>query len=396
MSIGSRTGAGETMYKCENRAGHFWTVGQIGRLFLFALLALAMCLPVSCAAPAKPGVFVWPGSAQQPRIAYLESHSGQSDYAKANVLDTLAGAKTLCYDLVKPYGVTARDGKIYVADSQVGVVFAIDTIMKKVTFIGSAAQGRLALPLGVAVASDGRVFVSDAKLKRIYCYSPDGVLLMAIGQAGELLNPAGLAISDRLGRLYAVDSHGHNIRVYDTASGKLLFTIGKRGAGDGEFNFPTNAAIDNRNGNLYVVDTQNFRVEAFDKDGKFIRKFGRLGDRPGMFARPKGIGIDSEGHVYVSDAAFNNFQVFDDKGQLLLFLGSAGSNPGMFTMPSGMFVDSQDRIYAVDVYNRRVQVFQYLSDAWRQAHPDKYKEYITWKPEPAKAKPDANKEKAGR
>jgi len=32
---------------------------------------------------------------------------------------------------------------------------------------------------------------------------------------------------------------------------------------------------------VYVSDTNNFRVQVFDKDGKFIRKFGELGDAPG-------------------------------------------------------------------------------------------------------------------
>ena len=39
-----------------------------------------------------------------------------------------------------------------------------------------------------------------------------------------------------------------------------------------------------------------------DADGNFIRAFGKNGDGPGYFARPKGIAIDSDGHVWVADA----------------------------------------------------------------------------------------------
>ena len=99
-----------------------------------------------------------------------------------------------------------------------------------------------------------------------------------------------------------------------------LFTFGARGDKDGEFNFPSNVAIERKTGNVYIVDTQNFRIQVFDKGGKFVKRFGQIGDAPGTFTRPKGIGIDSEGHIYVADAAFDNLQIFDEKGQVLPFL----------------------------------------------------------------------------
>jgi DNA-binding beta-propeller fold protein YncE len=103
----------------------------------------------------------------------------------------------------------------------------------------------------------------------------------------------------------------------------------------------------------------NFRVQVFE-DGKFVKKFGELGDSPGTFSRPRGLGFDSEGHIYVADAAFNNYQIFDDQGRLLLYVGNGGANPGQFHLPAGMFVDKNNRIYVVDQLNARVQVFQFL------------------------------------
>ena len=49
------------------------------------------------------------------------------------------------------------------------------------------------------------------------------------------------------------------------------------------------------------ADTLNNRIEIFDADGKFIRAFGKTGDGPGYFARPKGIAIDGDGHIWVAD-----------------------------------------------------------------------------------------------
>ena len=63
-------------------------------------------------------------------------------------------------------------------------------------------------------------------------------------------------------------------------------------------------------GTLYVLDSGNFRVQAFDREGTFLRAFGKAGVNTGNFARPRGIAVDDEGRIYVSDASFNNFQIF--------------------------------------------------------------------------------------
>ena len=61
-----------------------------------------------------------------------------------------------------------------------------------------------------------------------------------------------------------------------------------------------------------------------------LKNSERLGDSPGTFSRPAGIGVDSEGHIYVVDTAFNNFQIFNDEGRLLLWIGKAGRGAGEF------------------------------------------------------------------
>jgi DNA-binding beta-propeller fold protein YncE len=104
----------------------------------------------------------------------------------------------------------------------------------------------------------------------------------------------------------------------------------------------------------------NFRVQAFDRTGRFVRQIGRLGDSPGLFARPKGIAVDSQGHLYVADAAFNNVQVFESDGTLLLGFGSLGHGVGEHWMPLGLAIDRFDRIYVADRYNNRAAIYQYL------------------------------------
>jgi len=324
-------------------------------LFLFFLYLFA------CGPTEKPQEqtteLVWPPPPEKPRIKYLGSYRGESDFRKEGFLGLILGEEESRLDLVKPYGVWAKNGKIYVADTGYNTIILIDTEKKKVKPIGAFAA-----LIDVKGDAKGRLFASDAQAGVVYALDESGKVLMSFGWK-KLKKPTGLAVDDERKRLYVVDTGEHNIKVFNYETGELLFTIGKRGTGDGEFNFPTNAAVDRRNGNLVVVDSLNFRVQIFSPEGKFIRKFGKVGNTPGSFYRPKGVGVDSDGHIYVADAAFDNFQIFDEEGRLLMWVGQPGSGPGQFHLPAGLYIDEKDRIFVSDQFNRRVQVFQYLKDS---------------------------------
>ncbi|RMG47190.1 MAG: 6-bladed beta-propeller [Acidobacteria bacterium] len=306
---------------------------------------------------------VWPLPPDPPRIRYVGALHGSQDFKRkqSRFKRFLLGPdRDRGISLVKPYGVTTdSSGRVYVTDTGLGAVVVFDRTARKVTLIGREGRVRLVTPIGVAVGPDGRLYVSDVDLDRVVVYGPDREILMVLGSREKLANPAGIALDAARGRLYVADSHRHALFIYSTADGTLLETWGRRGTGDGEFNFPTNVALD-RQGRVYVVDTGNFRVQVFAPDGSFVRKFGRAGDALGNFHRPKGIAVDSEDHVYVVDAAFNNFQIFDQQARLLLFVGQLGRQAGEFWLPAGMHIDGDDRIYVADQVNRRVQIFQYL------------------------------------
>lgn len=316
-----------------------------------------------------------PGPPEEPRLVYIDSYRGESDFVKEmSLLDAVIGEEMAGggRNMKKPYAVGGYGGKIYVTDTGAAVVFVLDPVAKQVSMIGDKQGGKLALPVGVAFDNNGTVYISDSKIKRIYAYDQNGTFLREIGSNDEFMRPTGIAVNSDLGLLYATDTLGHNIKIF-TLDGRFVSSFGKRGNEEGEFNYPTNIDVDRRNGNIVVGDTQNFRIQIFDKNGKFISKFGKIGDKPGMFARPKGIAIDSEGHIYVADAAFNNIQVFNDKGELMMYFGGAGNEPATFQLPATLAFDAEDRLYTTEAFNPRVQVFQYISEKWKLAHPEEYK-----------------------
>lgn len=347
------------------------------RTLLSGLMVLLFVLLSGCAAPvAKQVPILYPPPPDAPKVAYVKSFRGEADFVTLSFWDRLFGSARID-SMIKPYGVSASGGRVFAADTARATVYVIDTAQKRIEYLKETDRttGKLKAPIDVAADAEGNLYVSDAKLDRIVVYDKTLKHAKTIGKKGDFENPAGLAVNNRLNRLYVVDSYAHTVYAYSLA-GDRLFRFGGRGFGDGEFNFPSTVAVDRRNDNVYVVDTQNFRVQVFDKDGKFISKFGQVGDSPGDFIRPKGVGVDSEGNIYVVDAAFDNVQIFNQKGELLLTVGSGGWAEGYFSLPAGLYIDEQDRIFVVDSLNVRVQMFQFLSEKWIKDHPEEYKNYV--------------------
>ena len=330
------------------------------RYTLFAVLFFVFACAAKSPLPAKPtGEYIWPPPPETPRIKWLTQWSTSQDLKKINPLDVLIGEAKLDV-LFRPNGVVSDNaGNVYVADSQLHKIFLFDVEKQTLRFLG---EETLKVPISLAIDNKrGIIFVTDSEIDKVFCLDRHtGKVVMSLTTTVKFNNPSGIVYDEERGKLYVSDTKNHMIRTFDK-DGEALFTIGKKGQGDGEFNAPSYLALD-RNGRLHVVDTFNGRIQIFDPDGKFVKKFGRLSNAPGGFSRPAGIGVDSEGHIYVVDTAFSNFQIFDEDGRLLLWIGKAGKGAGEFALPTGMYVDSQDRIYVSDTFNRRVQVFQYLKE----------------------------------
>jgi len=318
--------------------------------------------------PAQP--LAWPLPPEPPRIRWLDQFSKFDDVQqkkkkKRSWVEKLAGVsqeKEQDRSLTSPYGIAVdSQGRIYVADWSSGGILVFDRTAHSVEVLGPQKGVPMRLPLGVAVDDQDRLFFSDAIFRTITCLSPEGKLLAQFGR-DELERPSGLALDQKRHRLYVADTKGHRVAVFNTQTFAFEKYLGKKSTDrePGTFRFPTGVAVDRR-GFLYVTDTFNYRVQIFNPRGRFEREFGSHGDSPGQFSRPKGIAVDSEGHIYVADAQFNNFQIFDQEGKVLLFVGTLGEAPGQFTLLTGLCIDDQDRIYTTEQYRPRVQIFQYIA-----------------------------------
>ena len=334
-------------------------------LFARATFITLLSLTGGCTAPlvanvrneAEVGAPAWPAPPSPTRIRYSHSFSGPGDLGIAKSLyqrlvDALVGRGE--EQMVRPTGITEHDGRIYVADPGAPALWILDPARGHFAKVESAGDGPFVSPVAVAVRPDGAVFVADTGLKKVLMLDREGRFIRVAAQA-DLQRPAGLAYDPSTQRLYVVDSLLHRVLVYD-GDGNLVRGWGRKGTGDGEFNYPTHVAID-ATGTVLVTDALNFRIQAFDRDGRFLWKFGRHGDGSGDLSAPKGVGADSGGHVYVVDALFDAVQIFDRDGTLLLSFGEKGARAGQFGRPGGLFVSAQGRIFVADAYNHRVQIF---------------------------------------
>ncbi len=302
---------------------------------------------------------VWPAPPAEMRVKYVKSFKSSSDLGFktgwfVKVLNFVTGSEKGRERFIKPFDLCFDEkGNICVADTGSMSVHFFDFERGKAWNWKRIGGERLVLP--VSVAKRGDIFyVADSALGKVLAFDKKGRVQFEIAE--RLSRPVSLDIADN--NLFIADSKLHKIFIYDL-EGKYISEFGKRGGGNGEFNYPTHIAVDS-SGRCFVTDSMNQRVQITDQKGGFIAEIGSAGDSSGHFSRPKGIAPDNDGRLYVVDAIFDNIQIFDDAGRFLMVFGSAGTEPGEFWMPIDVEYTSDRQIYVTDTYNRRIQIFEYI------------------------------------
>jgi YD repeat-containing protein len=269
----------------------------------------------------------------------------------------------------EPHGVAVTsNGDVYVVDTVNNRVQEFSSSDEYLTQFGSegTGNGQFKEPEGVAVAPNGDIYVADTANNRVQEFNEKGGYLRQFGQEGveerRLRGPAGLAVASN-GDVYVVDDAGSERadQVYEfNEEGTFIRKFAEHETSTtcetetGGVKNPHGVAVAS-NGNVYVTNTGGNCVEEFGEKGEYIRLFGEEGYGKGQFKEPTGILTIADGDVYIADTGNNRVQVFNEKGRYIGQFGSYGSGNGQFIHPTGLAVASSGDVYVADTVNNRVE-----------------------------------------
>ena len=256
---------------------------------------------------------------------------------------------------------------------------------------GGAA--RLADPAGIAVDGDGNIFFSDRARHHVRKISTDGTIatIAGVGRPGfsgdggpavgaELNTPVGVAVGSD-GTVYIADGFNYRIRCI-APDGTIRTCIGGRGigfSGDGgpaslaQVSLIYGLAFD-RNGRLLIVDSGNRRIRRVGTDGIITTVAGSAGPAgtrgdggPAIeagFSNPYYVTAGPDGAIYVSDFLGHRVRKIDRSGIITTLAGTgvAGSAGGdgpatsaQLNLPWGVAAGQDGTVYVAELGGRRIR-----------------------------------------
>lgn len=261
---------------------------------------------------------------------------------------------------------------------------------------GLATSALLNSPWGIAVDSDGNLYIADRENKRIRKVDKATNIITTVAggiQGGvprdsvpatstRLRDPVGIAL-DPEGHLYIADRMDNIIYKVDATTNIITFFAGTGDEGfsgddgmaiHGTLNGPWTIAI-SPDGHVYIADTDNFRIRKVDAVTNIISTVvgtgegGYSGDDSlainAKINRPTGLSFDQDGNLYFSDmdnarirkldVATNIITTVVGTGEIGFSGDGAAAINAQLNLPSGIAIDSNDNIFIADRSNDSIR-----------------------------------------
>lgn len=254
---------------------------------------------------------------------------------------------------------------------------------------GSGLQSQFDTPSGIAIAPNGDFHVSDTGNHTIRKITPAGVVTTIAGMPGQsgftngtgssarFNSPLGIAVGSN-GTIYVADSGNHLIRKI-SAGGVVTTFAGSPenwGSTDGvgpaaRFNGPVGVALDDQ-GNLFVSDSFNHTVRKIAPDGRVSTWAGMPGldgygdgqTQSAKFCKPAELAMDRRNNLFVADSGNHVIRKIAHDGRVITVTGRAGANgsadgingAARFFNPYGLAVAPDGALVVADAYNELLRV----------------------------------------
>jgi DNA-binding beta-propeller fold protein YncE len=340
-------------------------------------LSLFTAVVISCARDLSKSsdsdkLVIYPPPPDTTRIQYLTSISTSADIkGKQPALNKFMFGEEVPKPIIKPYGVTAYESKVYICDTGLGGLVIMDLSRKSFEYFIPGGKGQLQLPFNCSVDENGSLFVADGNRHQIVVFNSEGKYVTEFGETGENFKPTDVSVQG--GKIYVASIKDQKVYVYDRNTYKLLFRFPEMEPGDDGFLYqPTNLYVSQNL--IYVSDIGDNKIKTYSIDGKFQKSVGGYGNNVGQLMRPKGISVDNKSNLFVVDAAFENVQIFNSKGHILMYFGGPYIGHGDMWLPAGVTVSYTGleffSKYVDDSFN-----LKYLIYVTNQYGPDKVSVY---------------------
>lgn len=279
-------------------------------------------------------------------------------------------------------------GNLYIADSGNHKIKKVDTSGFVTTFAGTGISGftngsslsaSFWSPTGIAVSSNGNVYVADSLNNSIRKISNGVVTTLAGNSTAGSTDGTGTSASfnfpfdltlDLSENLYIADTSNDSIR-FCTSTGIVTryagqyvgFRDGNRLAVTGaQFNKPTSVSLNLSTGELYVTDTTNNAIRIIDGDNVSTRLTG--------YYAPIGGSFDSQNNYYFTEQGFNRIIRYTaSNANTTIFAGNGteGFDNGLdlsssFAFPFKVCAITPSLAYVVDNLNNVVRRISSFAD----------------------------------
>jgi DNA-binding beta-propeller fold protein YncE len=238
---------------------------------------------------------------------------------------------------------------------------------------------------GVAVNSKGHIFVfTRSGQTRLFEFEANGKFVREIGKDLYGFSFAHVVRIDKDDNIWCVDE-GANMAIVFNPQGRVIMLYGRKpeaveGAApppgtpppvpnpdfsvfsERLFNRPADVAWDAAGNSFFADGYNNSRVVKYDKEGNWVKAWGKRGTQPGEFHTVHTIATDAKGNVYVGDRENHRIQVFDNDGNFLKQWTNIGSPWAICITPGPKQVlytsdSNPGRIYKLDLDGNILGVF---------------------------------------
>jgi 6-bladed beta-propeller len=338
---------------------------------VFAVITLSCARELSNSLT-QPDLIIYPAPPDTTRVQYLTSISNSTDIReKQSAFKKIVFGEQNPLSIIKPYGITENDSKLYICDTGIGGLVIIDLLKKSFEYFLPTGRGQLQLPLNCSVDERGYLFVADGNRRQIIVFDNEGNYFSEFGELSDDFKPTDVFV--HMDKIYVVSVKSQRIYIYDKTSFKLLMTFPELESGDDGYLYqPTNLFV-NQNG-IYVSDMGDNKIKMYSEEGKFLRDISGQGNYAGQLMRPKGLAIDKQSNVFIVDAAFENVQIFNSEGNILMFFGGPYKRHGDMWLPADVTLSYSGLEYFTKYVDGKFKL-KYLIFVTNQYGPDKISVY---------------------